>query len=424
MIPAVIVFRHALPLTATGKVDRQLLAAEDIAQAAAIDPADAPKDAVEQQLASIFARVLNRTEIHRAKTFFDLGGDSLGLAEIIVLAEREFGVAIPPERFLQDSSIMALAPYIREHQTVGASSPHGNGDSALFVPLKVRPKARNVFVVPSRLGQAFVGPRFIELFGDSLSVYSLRARGLRAGEQPRLTIKDMAADFVQSIRKVQPHGPYFLAGICAGGIVAVVMADQLRQAGEEVSPIIAFEPPLRPRGHNSDIPREQKLKLMRQAYVLPDSRQRMDLLNRLQRREREGKIRFDAGDGEYLDRAVRVRLAFEIAMLTFEPFSHDHEILILASRRRIRRNGGTADALIGGRQHYLIVSRKHAGVLDFDNPHLKLAVRLGVDYSLNGGDDRKEKFLAAVASDAIKSGGTVAKVVRYCRKLFGGVGAQ
>jgi thioesterase domain-containing protein len=45
----------------------------------------------------------------------------------------------------------------------------------------------------------------------------------------------MAAAYVQEIQKQQTHGPYFLGGVCLGGVVAYEMAQQLTTAGESVA---------------------------------------------------------------------------------------------------------------------------------------------------------------------------------------------
>ena len=47
-------------------------------------------------------------------------------------------------------------------------------------------------------------------------------------------IEDMAAFYIEEVRKKQPHGPYLFAGMCAGGVIAYEMASQLVRVGETV----------------------------------------------------------------------------------------------------------------------------------------------------------------------------------------------
>jgi thioesterase domain-containing protein len=66
-------------------------------------------------------------------------------------------------------------------------------------------------------------------------VYGLQARGLDGGSSPALTIEAMALDYIQQIRCIQPHGPYYLLGWSFGGKVVHSMATQLEQQGERVA---------------------------------------------------------------------------------------------------------------------------------------------------------------------------------------------
>ena len=66
------------------------------------------------------------------------------------------------------------------------------------------------------------------------AVYGIQGRGLREGEVPNSRVEDMAADYIEQIRSVQPHGPYALAGFSMGGLIALEIAQQLLQCGETV----------------------------------------------------------------------------------------------------------------------------------------------------------------------------------------------
>jgi thioesterase domain-containing protein len=59
---------------------------------------------------------------------------------------------------------------------------------------------------------------------------------LRTGQiQGPLTLHDIAARYLDAMREVQPHGPYYLVGFSFGGRVALEVARSLRQAKEEVA---------------------------------------------------------------------------------------------------------------------------------------------------------------------------------------------
>jgi thioesterase domain-containing protein len=48
-------------------------------------------------------------------------------------------------------------------------------------------------------------------------------------------VEELAGRYLQEIRAMQPRGPYYLCGYSYGGMVAVEMAQRLRESGEEVA---------------------------------------------------------------------------------------------------------------------------------------------------------------------------------------------
>jgi len=55
------------------------------------------------------------------------------------------------------------------------------------------------------------------------------------------SIEVMAAEHIQSMRGIQPEGPYMLGGFCNGGLTAYEMARQLRAAGQEVDLLVLMD---------------------------------------------------------------------------------------------------------------------------------------------------------------------------------------
>src|SRR5262249_24350348 len=72
------------------------------------------------------------------------------------------------------------------------------------------------------------------LLGPAQPFYGLQSRGLDGVKDPPSRIEDIAAEFLCEIREVQPEGPYYLIGLCMGGVVAYEMAQQLHAAGQQV----------------------------------------------------------------------------------------------------------------------------------------------------------------------------------------------
>ncbi len=78
--------------------------------------------------------------------------------------------------------------------------------------------------------------------GRDRPVYGLQAEGLDGSRQPLRRVEDMAARYLDILRREQPAGPYLLVGWSMGGVIALEMAQQLGAAGENVPLLVLLEP--------------------------------------------------------------------------------------------------------------------------------------------------------------------------------------
>jgi amino acid adenylation domain-containing protein len=108
MVPAVWVCLPALPLTATGKVDRRALPPPEPARPDLAPAFLAPRDATEAALAEVWCEVLRRHPVGVHDNFFDLGGDSI-LAIQVVARCRRHGLALEPRQLFRHPTVAALA---------------------------------------------------------------------------------------------------------------------------------------------------------------------------------------------------------------------------------------------------------------------------------------------------------------------------
>ena len=82
MVPAAFVLLERLPMTETGKVDRRALPAPPDSRIETDDGHDAPRDALERELADIWTSALGVADVGTNENFFELGGDSLSAMAI------------------------------------------------------------------------------------------------------------------------------------------------------------------------------------------------------------------------------------------------------------------------------------------------------------------------------------------------------
>jgi thioesterase domain-containing protein len=77
--------------------------------------------------------------------------------------------------------------------------------------------------------------------GEDQPVYGLLPRGLDGGEPFHTSVEEMAAYYVEAIRRVQAEGPYRLVGYSFGGAVAFEVARQITAQGGDVSLLGMFD---------------------------------------------------------------------------------------------------------------------------------------------------------------------------------------
>jgi thioesterase domain-containing protein len=71
-------------------------------------------------------------------------------------------------------------------------------------------------------------------------IYGIKSRG-QAGQEEFHDISEMAACYVEEIKRFQPAGPYYLGGYCFGGNVAYEMARQLKEQGGEIGLVLLLD---------------------------------------------------------------------------------------------------------------------------------------------------------------------------------------
>jgi hypothetical protein len=116
MVPAVFVCLQALPLTPNGKVNRHALPAPEEILARPADLFVAPRTAVEEILAGIWAEVLGRQQVGVHDNFFELGGHSLLGIQVLSRVRKAFQVEVPPRDLFEAPSVAGLAEALVKYE--------------------------------------------------------------------------------------------------------------------------------------------------------------------------------------------------------------------------------------------------------------------------------------------------------------------
>ena len=227
MLPSHYVILPELPLTHTGKVDRKALPAPRWNRPERTIPFAAPRDEVEQKLVKAWQAVLRVDLVGIDDNFFDLGGDSLMAASLMVSIEEAFSRRMPVAMMLKVSTIRQQADLLRS-DGIDLNDP-------LLIPIRTEGVKQPLFCLGGKGGTPIRFNRLFQYINEDRPVYYFRSRGLGADEKTEDFVEDIAADFIHELKRVQSHGPYHFLGESSGGLVAYEMTRQLLGQGESVA---------------------------------------------------------------------------------------------------------------------------------------------------------------------------------------------
>jgi acetoacetyl-CoA synthetase len=237
-------------------------------------------------LTQIWEQVFSRSHIGSDENFFDLGGDPLLAAKLFREIEKATGRLLSPLVIYQSPTIALLAAQLED--------PRPRPFPA-YVLLKPGNSEPPVFLMHG------LGGNIAEFFGlikhldVSQPVYGLQAPGTDGLEQPYASIEEIAQFYVQSMIKLQPHGPYVVVGYSLGGLVAIEAARILQAAGKDIASLVMIEsyPLIRyaPLGQRLVVyARKAKYRIRIMLHTIPDDRYWVQFTPEMQKVEDAARI--------------------------------------------------------------------------------------------------------------------------------------
>ena len=122
MIPQHFIVLDAIPLLPNGKIDRKKLPAPSAAAAHVVERL-APRDELEQRVATAMASALGSGPLGVDDNFFEHGGHSLLVAQLTARLNRDLNLALPLRTVFEAPTVARLATAIRTSNVVGAAMP-------------------------------------------------------------------------------------------------------------------------------------------------------------------------------------------------------------------------------------------------------------------------------------------------------------
>jgi amino acid adenylation domain-containing protein len=235
MLPSRFIPLESLPLTATGKVDYRALPDPPRTRPHLSHALLAPGTAEETALQRIWQEILDIQPIGVQDDFFDLGGDSLAAVDVLTRLEQEFQVLLPPEVFIHEPTIAALAHRLGQQKDAAWSSPL----------IAIQPSgSKPPFFCTGGYGGNVLQFRGIRPHLDpDQPFYGLRDPRLGHKKVAFTRIADIARRHVETLLARQPHGPYYIGGYSFGCLVAFEIAQQLQRAGHDVGALLFLDLP-------------------------------------------------------------------------------------------------------------------------------------------------------------------------------------
>ncbi|MFE9786169.1 amino acid adenylation domain-containing protein [Nocardia salmonicida] len=257
MVPAAFVVLDHIPRTTSEKIDRKALpvptcdagpskaGGSHFAVGTATATGSDPHRGAEliSAIRSAMAAVLSTTDIGADADFFEAGGHSLTAVRVMGRLRRA-GLPVVLDDVFEAPTPRALADRIARSDNASRTSSRAHDAKAgnawgsrldHVLELRTTGSREPLFCVHPVGGTAWQFGPLATLLRADRPIIGLQLPTLSDTTFRAETIDDLAAYYVATLRRIQPHGPYHLLGYSLGGTVAHAMAAALTAAGEQVA---------------------------------------------------------------------------------------------------------------------------------------------------------------------------------------------
>ena len=256
MVPSAFFVVPSLPRTPNGKLDRRALGSLERTPVASIVAHVAPRNETERSLVGIWQSVLRKERVGVRDNFFELGGHSMLALQVFSKIEQSFGKRFPLALLFRAPTVEAIAAELLKTDCPGALNS--------LVAIKPQGRKHPIFLVHGVGGNVIGFHPLARLLASDQPVYGLQSPGLDGSRTTPKSIEAMAEIYTREIIDAFPTGPYHLAGMSFGGVVAYEMAQQFLMMGRQVGLLALFDS--YPRGESELIPLTERTRKTLDAW--------------------------------------------------------------------------------------------------------------------------------------------------------------
>ncbi|MCU9591018.1 bacillomycin D non-ribosomal peptide synthetase BamC [Bacillus velezensis] len=226
MIPAYFVQMEKMPITANGKIDRKALPAPEGNRLTGTEY-EAPGTLIEKQLAEIWKNILALSDPGIKDNFFDVGGHSLKVLQVIHQINDRMGIKMHYQAVYDFPTIETMA---RAIQAAVFESKTDN----VFVKMNQNGSIP-VFCFPPLIGYGLVYNEMAKRLDGRCTVYAADFLEEPSYEQ------EIVDRYAESMIGIQEQGPFLLLGYSSGSNLAFEVAKALEKRGRIVSDIMMLD---------------------------------------------------------------------------------------------------------------------------------------------------------------------------------------
>lgn len=191
-----------------------------------------PESVDERRMIALWEALFGIEGLGMEDDYFALGGTSLMAARLFAEIAREFGQRLrltvilnaPTPRKLLEALLPAKSSSLAR-ELIELKAGHG----------------RKLFLVHDGDGETLLYVNLTRHLPSDVAVYGIEPKSLPNIPLAHKSIEEMADYYITLIKKVQTIGPYYLGGMCAGGLLAYVVAARMQSDGDYVNMVAMLD---------------------------------------------------------------------------------------------------------------------------------------------------------------------------------------